>query len=105
MKAYVVGNKKKPDIGNEVIYAKNTKEARRVAHSTDIANESDYFIDVEVHRAYEFDDTENFSKKEFKKLQWEEGWWFKEPGAPDLWSSSDEDFYKWYDKTFAYLYE
>lgn len=104
MKAYVVGNKEEPEIGNEIIYAENTKEARRVAHSTDIANESDYFIDVEVHRAYEFDDTENFSKKEFIKLQWEEGWWFDE-GAPDPWSSSEEDFYKWYGKTFAYLYE
>ncbi|MDN6745140.1 MAG: hypothetical protein L0L65_10045 [Tetragenococcus halophilus] len=101
MKAYVVGNKEEPEIGNEVIYAKNTKEARRVAHSTDIAEESE-FIDVEVHRAYEFDNTEDFSKKEFMKLQWEEGWWFE--GAPDPWSSSKEDFYKWYDKTFAYLY-
>lgn len=102
MKAYVVGNKEEPEIGNEVIYAKNTKEARRAAHSTDIAEESE-FIDVEVHRAYEFDNTEDFSKKEFMKLQWEEGWWFE--GAPDPWSSSEEDFYKWYDKTFAYLYE
>ncbi|NWN99273.1 hypothetical protein [Tetragenococcus halophilus] len=104
MKAYVVGNKEEPEIGNEVIYAKNTKEARRVAHSTDIAEESE-FIDVEVHRAYEFDNTEDFSKKEFMKLQWKEGWWFEEPGAPDPWSSSEEVFYKWYDKTFAYLYE
>jgi len=48
MKAYVVGNKEEPEIGNEVIYAKNTKEARRVAHSTDIAEEMARKVDEEL---------------------------------------------------------
>lgn len=103
MKAYVIGLDSDPDVGNEIVFAKNGKEARKIANTLDITDTAESYIDVTVHRAPAYDDTENLSAKEFMLKQWRDGWWFffddGVPSPPE--EHTDEEFYKWHDEVYA----
>lgn len=99
MKAYAVRLESDPDKGNEIIFAKNTKSARSMAHATDLAGDADSFLDIRVKRAPEFDGMQNASQKEVMRVMWREGWWFHQSGAP-FEDEPEEQFNKWYERTF-----
>ncbi|WP_429976639.1 hypothetical protein [Enterococcus sp. AZ051] len=101
MKAYKVGLKSDPDVGNEIVWAKNSKEAMKQAQTLDLADTKESYIDVEVKRYSVIDDMENLSHREFTKAQWRDGWWFHQSGCPFEDVSTDEEFYKWYDSIYA----
>lgn len=98
MKAYSVGIKSNPDAGNEIIFAKNTKEARKKAQHTNLVGENGPdFIDVRVLREPAFDDMENVTEKEMLIKQWRTGWWFFRGTPPDPETASDEEFLEWWE--------
>lgn len=100
MKAYLVSLESDPDKGNEIIFAKNTKEARVLARKTDLSDwSSEGFLDVKVKRLSEFDGMEKATPKEMMKKQWQEGWWFFQSGCP-VSEEPEEEFGIWYRKTF-----
>lgn len=99
MKAYFVWIENDDDAGNEIIFAKNTKEARSLAHTTQIAEEADRFIDVRVKRYPIFDDKENLTHKEFTRLKISEGWRFFELEDIDE-DTTNEEFDLWYTRNF-----
>lgn len=83
MKAYQVDLYNDPDAGSEIIFAKNTKDARKLAHDTDLARENDHdFIDVKVMREPAFDNMENATDEEMLIKKWHEGWWFGDVSYP-----------------------
>lgn len=96
MKAYMLGLYSDDDQGNEIVFAKTAKEAKKYNRDLD----PDSYIDLFAKRAPEFDGMENMSIKELMKEQWREGWWFHQDGCPSNDESDDEVFYKWYDETF-----
>lgn len=61
------------DYGTEIIWAKNSKEARKQARFTEIAEYAESFIDFRVRRIPCFDDCENLSKEDFAWKQYQEG--------------------------------
>lgn len=98
MKAYFVWIENRYDAGNEIIFAKNTKEARNLAHTTQIAGDADRFIDVRVKRYPAFDDKENLNARDFIRLQLDEGWHFDQ-GYIDG-NCTDKEFDLWYERNF-----
>ncbi|MEG0349563.1 hypothetical protein [Enterococcus sp.] len=99
MKAYIVNIENDADVGSEVIFAENTKEARKLAHKTEIAMNADNYIDVRTKRAPEFDGMENTTSKEMYKKMWQGGWWFHQSGCPSR-EASEKEFDDWYKKTY-----
>ena len=80
MKAYSVEVVSEPDYGKEIIWAKNTKEARNLAWNTEMAGNAESFLDLRVIRASEFDDCENMDADDFGWKQHQEGWiWYEIP--------------------------
>lgn len=100
MKAYLIGLNSNPDAGNEIVFAKNVKEAKKNAYNLSFTDEAENYIDIYVKRYPTFDDMENLSGKEFTRKKWREGWWFFQDGYPDWDGSTDEDFDRWYKNTF-----
>lgn len=98
MKAYVLGLYSNSDAGNELVFAKDSKEAKKL--NMDL--EPDSYIDLYANRAPHFDDMENYSHKEIMREQWREGWWF-DIGTPPSADNNvpDEAFYDWYDKVYG----
>lgn len=92
MKAYIVGVESDPDAGNEIVWAKNSKEARRTAQYMDISDSAESYIDVYVRREQEFDDMENASEKEIMLKKWHEGWQWDNISIPDPDYATDEEF-------------
>lgn len=76
MKAYKVGLYSDDDIGNEIVFAENSKEARIKAHKTQIAESQESYIDVYATRYSEFDGMENSSEEEMLYKKFQCGWWF-----------------------------
>lgn len=100
MKAYSIQVRDDPDQGQVIVWAKNSREAKKQYNSTDLEFES--YIDVQVLRASIFDDMENLSKAEFALQQWHEGWvWFDRYDMPNVDEHTDADFLAWYDKEFS----
>ncbi|KRL08012.1 hypothetical protein [Liquorilactobacillus hordei] len=80
MKAYSVEVISDPDYGQEIIWAENTKEARKKARCTEMAGNADGFLDLRVTRSSGFDDCENMNADDFAWKQHQEGWiWFEIP--------------------------
>lgn len=100
MKAYIIGLESNPDVGNAIVFAKNGKEARKLADGLELTDTRENYIDVTVHRAPNFDGMENFTDRELMKVQWRHGWWFHQSGCPTEAGTPDEEFYRWYDRTF-----
>lgn len=95
MKAYSIEVVSEPDYGQEVIWAKNTKEARKLAWYTEMASNADGFLDLRVVRASAFDGCENMNADDFAWKQHQEGWrWYEIPKL------NDEDLTK---EEFIYL--
>lgn len=101
VKAYIIGLESNPDVGNEIVFAKNGREARKMADGLDLTDGRESYIDVTVHRAPSFDDMENLTDRELMKIKWREGWWFHQSDCPFEVGASDEDFYKWYDQVYS----
>lgn len=102
MKAYLGGIRSYEDVGNIIVFAKNSKEALKFVRWDDISDYAESYIDIYAKRCPEFDDMEMLSAKEFMKEQWRRGWWFdigKRP-VPDCDEALDEEFYQWYAETF-----
>lgn len=100
MKAYIVGLKSNPDVGNGIVFAKNGKEARKKADGLDLTDTRESYIDVTVHRYAVFDDMENLSERDLMKEQWKQGWWCHQRDCPFFENQSDDVFYKWYDRVY-----
>lgn len=84
MKAYSISVNSEPDYGQEIIWSKNTKEARESAWYTTMSENAESFIDLRVIRAPEFDDCENMNAEEFAWKQHQEGWiWYEIPQLND----------------------
>ncbi len=101
MKAYIVGLTSNPDVGNAIVFAKNSRDAKILAYGLDLTDTRESFIDVTVHRAPVFDEMEDLSEREIMKVQWREGWWFHQGDCPLEAESTDEDFYIWYDRVYS----
>lgn len=97
MKAYIVGLRSNDDVGNEIVFAKNSKEAMKKAQSLDLSDWKESYIDVYVKRNNAFDGLENDSDGILIK-KWQEGWsWFdKAPGMPEPETSTEQEFFDWY---------
>lgn len=100
MKAYVVGLESNPDAGNEIVFAKNSKEAKKIAHTIELTDNKESYIDVYVKRNPTFDDMENLPQKVVDKVKWREGWRFFQEGCPNCETATDEEFYAWYDRVW-----
>ena len=93
MKAYKLSVNNDSDQGEEIVFAKNGKEARGKYEFLEPEN----FIDLSVRRAPEFDGMENADAYELAKRQWQTGWrWFDLQGMPDPDEDTEEDFEEWY---------
>lgn len=101
MKAYIIGLTSNPDVGNAIVFAKNSRDAKILAYGLDLTDTRESFIDVTVYRAPNFDGMEKLSEREMMKVQWREGWWFHQDGCPAEDESTDEDFYMWYDRVYS----
>lgn len=97
MNAYIAGVKDDDDAGNELIFAKTAKEAKKIAWTTDLADNADSFIDIYVKRYPEFDGMENATKEELALKKWYEGFfWLDRTGMPDCDTATDEEFLYWW---------
>ena len=97
MKAYIVSLKNDDSRGNEILFAENTKEAKKQALSCGLYSYADSYIDLIVRRYKQFDNMESFSDMELQKEMWRLGWWFVDmDDLPDCDKASDEDFFEWY---------
>ena len=106
MKAWSVRNITDDDLGQEIIWADNVKEAKKKACQTDMMMEVFSYIDLRVHRAPEFDGMEGLSRKDFRKQQWINGWQFYDgtelPYFDDLKSYEvDKTWDDWYQENFG----
>lgn len=99
MKAYIVGLRSDDDVGNEIVFAKNSKEAMKKAQSLDLADWKESYIDVYAKRNNAFDGLENDSDGILIK-KWKEGWrwWDKAPNMPYPEEASDDEFLEWFTK-------
>lgn len=81
MKAYNMTIPSNDDLGQEIIWAKNTKEARKKARLSNLYLENaESFSDLSVSRSPEFDDCENMNSIDFAWKQHCEGWeWYEFP--------------------------
>lgn len=95
MKAYIVGLRSNDDVGNEIVFAKNIKEAMKKAQKLDLTDQKENFIDVYVKRKDAFDGLENDPDGVLIK-QWQEGWRFHKGLAPEPEVSTEQDFWDWY---------
>lgn len=102
MKAYMAGIHSDPDVGNQIIFAKNSKEAMKKAQSLDITDYKESYIDVYANRAPEFDGMENATGLEIALEQWRNGWtWYDYQDQPDVETDSEEAFINWYKVHFG----
>lgn len=102
MKAYIVGlYSDDGDIGNEIIFAENSKEAKVKAHSTDVADSQESYIDVYAKRYKEFDGMENATEAEMMYKKFQEGWWFEEFETDLNDDCTFEEFKVEYEKHYA----
>ncbi|MGM0122715.1 hypothetical protein IGI37_000080 [Enterococcus sp. AZ194] len=101
MKAYIIGLESNPDVGNGIVFAKNSKAARKEALRLDLADTRKNYIDVTVRRYSALDGMENYSHRELSLEQWRLSWWFFQEGCPSPPEEhTDDDFYKWYDRVY-----
>ncbi|KAF1295167.1 hypothetical protein BAU15_05290 [Enterococcus sp. JM4C] len=101
MKAYIIGLESDPDVGNEIVFAKNNKEARKQALGLDLTDTRENYIDVTVRRYSALDNMENSSHRDISLKQWQLGWYFFQDGCPSPPEEhTDEDFYEWYDRVY-----
>lgn len=98
MKAYIVWIDYNDDAGNEIVFAKNTKEALKMARNSELAENADRFIDIRVKRYPVFDDKDNLTHRDFTRLKISEGWRYEGEDINE--DSTDEEFYWWYKSYF-----
>lgn len=107
MKAWIVENTRDYDyfFWNEIIFAENYKEARKLAMRTDLYEGSEDFIFMSVRRYPDMDDTENLNHKEFEYKLWQSGWTWRDSLVPydeyDDEKKARADFLKWYSKNYG----
>lgn len=104
MKAYEVTNCKNDDLGTEIIFAENSRQARNQAwHSTQIGRESDNYTDLKVKRFPPADGYENKPRIELMTFLWHDHGWrfFDYPDMPDIErGATEEEFRAWFEHTF-----
>lgn len=102
MKAYYLTIKDNDDAGIEVVFADTARAAKKLVSGTWIHDNLENYIDLRVCRAKKFDGMESLSAAELAKEQWREGWrWFDLYDMPDEETSTDEEFYRWYNSNFG----
>lgn len=97
MKAYLAGLYSDPDVGNDIVFAENSKEAMKLAQYLDCTDTKESYVDVYAKRAPEFDGMENASEKELNLKMWREGWYFFVGEYPEPDEATDEEFYELWD--------
>lgn len=97
MKAYYLSIRDDPDQGGQIVFAKTAREAK-----TKLTDDLIYdrWIDLEAHRAKEYDDMENLSDAELALVKWKNGWWW-DGKYPDPDTDTDEEFLQWYKEMFG----
>ena len=102
MKAYIVEIKNYEEVGNEIVFAQNTKEARKQAYYCDIAEDyAERYIDICVRRYPAFDNMEKLSECELLMQKWRYGWWFSDEwNCPDPDTTTNEEFLNWYKNNY-----
>lgn len=99
MKAYFLSIKDDDmDQGGFIVFANTVQEARKQADSKDLQYER--WIDIQAHRDKKYDGMENLSDAELALVQWKDGWRWVDHEEPDADEVTDEDFIKWYERTF-----
>lgn len=108
MKAWLVENTRDYDYfdWNEIVFAENYKEARKLAMRTDLYEGSEDFIYLRVRRYPDMDDTENLNHKEYTYKLWQNGWMWEGAYPLDSYDNySDkrvarQDFLEWYNEYY-----
>lgn len=99
MKAYILSVKNDDDQGQQIVFAKTAREAKKNWHWY---LDADSFLDKLVHRAPQFDDMENATELELMTKQWQEGWrWFDNYDVPDVETATVEEFQEWCKKEYG----
>ncbi len=105
MKAWLVENTRDYDYfdWNEIIFADNYKQARKLALQTELYETSEDFVHMRVRRYPDMDDTENLNRKDYTYKLWLSGWMWTDGKYPlDPYDNYDDkrkariDFLKWY---------
>ncbi|WP_171312492.1 hypothetical protein [Enterococcus cecorum] len=104
MKAWLVENTRDYDYfdWNEIIFADNYKQARKLSLQTELYETSEDFVHMRVRRYPDMDDTENLNRKEFEYKLWQSGWMWEDMYQLTPYdeyedeSKAREDFLKWY---------
>lgn len=108
MKAWIVENIRiSGDFGwNEIVFANNYKEAKKLALETDLYEYNSDFVNMRVKRYPNMDNTENLNHKDYTYKLWLSGWMWEGayPLDPyDNYSDKQEariDFLKWYSEYY-----
>lgn len=101
MKAWIVENNR---IGywNEIVFAENYKQAKKLALQTELYETSEDFVHMRVRRYPAMDDTENLSHEECTYKLWQSGWMWMDTQTLDPYDEYDDelvariDFSRWY---------
>lgn len=104
MKAWIVENTRDYDYfdWNEIIFADNYKQAKKLALQTELYETSEDFVHMRVRRYPDMDNTENLTYKEFEYKLWQSGWMWGDAYQLVPYDEYDDenkarkDFLKWY---------
>lgn len=96
MKAYLIGTTVGDDVCHDIVFANTVREAKVLANTSEVTDESESWIDIYAKRAPEFDDMENATKDEINLKKFREGWiWWDEVNQPHEENTTDQEFYQW----------
>jgi len=99
MKAWYLSIKDDEDQGRFVVFSNTRNGARNQADGNDLMY--DRWIDIQAHRAPQWDGLEKLSKRELDKELWRDGWEWLDYACPAPEETTDEEFYTWYDGIFG----
>lgn len=106
MKAWIVENINDFDYDwNEIVFARNYKEAKRLATYTNLCQRVSDFTNLRVKRYKDLDDMENLSEKELDFEKWKLGWQWTDYRNPYFDDNLSEDenikiFEEWYSEYY-----
>lgn len=101
MKAWTVEITDDPDQGMFVVFADTRNEARGQASSHDLIYDS--WIQVHAKRFRSMDNKEDLDEAHLLLELWRDhGWRWWDIDYPDQDESTDEEFIKWYEKSFIH---
>ena len=108
MKAWIVENTRISEEHNweEIVFADNYKEAKKLALETDLYEYPDDFIKMRIKRYDDLDGMKYLSKKELDFELWKLGWCWEDIQNPYYEEQLSEDenrkiFEEWYSKYYG----